>query len=74
MNRILQRTILFTCFLFISAVNIRAQQNRFIYIQSENNQLFYIKQGDKLFPSSEAGYLIIPQLENDSDELSLSFP
>lgn len=74
MNRILQRTILFTCFLFISAVNIRAQQNRFIYIQSENKQLFNIKQGDKLFPSSDAGYLIIPQLANGSYELSLSFP
>lgn len=74
MNRILQRTILFTCFLFVSAVNIRAQQNRFIYIQSENRQLFFIKQGDKLFPSSDAGYLVIPQLANGSYELSLSFP
>lgn len=74
MNRILQRTILFTCFLFVAAVNIRAQQNRFIYIQSENKQLFYIKQGDKLFSSSDAGYLIIPQLTEGSYELSLSFP
>ncbi len=74
MNRILQRTILFTCFLFVSAANIRAQQNRFIYIQSENKQLFYIKQGDKLFSSSDAGYLIISQLAEGSYELSLSFP
>lgn len=74
MNRILKRTILFTCFLFVSAVNICAQQNRFIYIQSENRQLFYIKQGDKLFTSSDAGYLIIPQLAEGSYELSLSFP
>lgn len=74
MNRILQRTILFACFLFVSAVNIRAQQNRFIYIQSETRQLFYIKQGDKLFSSSDAGYLIIPQLAEGSYELSLSFP
>jgi len=69
-----QKTILFTCLLLLFALNICAQKNRFIYIQAESKQPFYVKVGDRLFGSSEAGYLIIPRLTEGTYDLSISFP
>ena len=60
--------------LLLFATGIRAQKNHFIYIQSENNRPFYAKIDDKLFSSSDAGYLIIPRLAEGSYNLSLGFP
>ena len=62
MTRIRQKIILTVCFLFFLALHSRAQKNRFVYIQSENRQMFYVKLADKLFNSSETGYVIIPAL------------
>jgi Domain of unknown function (DUF4476) len=74
MNPIVQKQvlILFSFFLFSSAVI--AQQNRFIYIQTENKQAFYVKLDKKLFSSSSSGYLIIPKLQDGTYELFIGFP
>lgn len=69
-----QKTILFTCLLLLFALNICAQKNHFIYIQAESKQPFYVKLGDHLFGSSDAGYLIIPRLTEGTYDLSISFP
>jgi hypothetical protein len=48
-------------FLFISiSVAVKAQQNYFIYVQTDNKQPFYVKMNDKVMSSSGAGYLVIP--------------
>jgi hypothetical protein len=39
-----------------------AQQNHFLYFQTENKQPFYIKINNQTFNSSSAGYLIVPKL------------
>lgn len=59
------------CFGFIMA---RAQQNHFIYLQTENKQSFYIKLDKKILSSSASGYLIIPKLTDGSYTLTLGFP
>lgn len=69
-----QKTVLFTCLLLLFALNICAQKNHFIYIQSEGKQPFYVKFTDHLFGSSDAGYLIIPKLTEGTYSLSISFP
>ena len=74
MNRIAQRTILFTCLSLFFTVNACAQKSRFIYIQSDAKQPFYVTIGEKLFSSADAGYLIIPRLEEGSYDLSIGFP
>ncbi len=51
-----------------------AQQNRFLYLQTENKQPFYIKIENKLYSSTAAGYLIIPKLIDGSYILKLGFP
>lgn len=73
MNRIAQRIMLFTCLLLLFTVNACAQKSRFIYIQSDAKLPFYVTFGEKLFSSADAGYLIIPRLEEGRYDLSIGF-
>ncbi len=57
-----------TCFL------ANAQQNRFIYLQTENRQSFFVKLDNKILNSNPLGYLIIPKLDDGSYSLVIGFP
>lgn len=65
---------LFCCMLSALGMVAKAQQNRFIYIQTENRQPFYVKLDKKVFSSSNTGYVIIPQLTDGSYTLQVGFP
>ncbi len=65
---------LFFLLLSFSSSIIWAQQNRFLYLQTENKQPFYVKIEKQLFSSSAAGYLIIPKLADGAYTLTLGFP
>lgn len=61
--------------LFLSiAFNLSAQQNHFIYLQTENKQAFYVKLDKKILSSSATGYLIIPKLHEGAHTFTLGFP
>lgn len=60
--------------LFLIAIDICAQKNRFIYIQADNKQPFYVKLADHVYSSGNEGYLIIPKLAEGIHELSIRFP
>ena len=47
-----------------SFLSTSAQQNHFIYFQTENKQPFYVKLDNKIFTSSSSGYLILPKLKD----------
>ena len=51
-----------------------AQQNHYIYIQSENNQSFFIRTKDKVYSASEAGYVIVPNLSEGMFDFIIGFP
>lgn len=51
-----------------------AQQNHFIYLQTENKQAFYVKLDKKILSSSASGYLIIPKLLDGMHMFTLGFP
>lgn len=51
-----------------------AQQARYIYIQSENNQPYYVRLNGTTFSSSASGYLLIPQLSSGDYTIQLGFP
>ena len=51
-----------------------AQQNRFIYLQTENKQPFFVKLDNKVFNSFPLGYLIIPKLDDGLYSLVIGFP
>jgi hypothetical protein len=61
---------------FISAPTFvaTAQQDHFVYLQSENKQPFYVRINKNILSSSPAGYIIIPKLTDGTYEISIGFP
>ena len=43
-----------------------SQQDFFVYLQADNHQLFYVRLNNKVYSSTESGYLIIPKLADSS--------
>ena len=62
---------IFLPFFIILSLGLQAQQNHFIYIQTENKQPFYVKMDKKLYSSTISGYLIIPRLKDSIYTLSI---
>ncbi|MEO6252036.1 MAG: DUF4476 domain-containing protein [Ferruginibacter sp.] len=58
------------CLLSLAA---SAQDPRFIYIQTDNKEPFYVKIDKTLLNSSPTSYIIIPKLVNDSYQLTIGF-
>ncbi len=69
----MQKT-LYSLLLIIYSQIAFSQQNRFIYIQTENKQPFYVKLDKKVFSSASSGYVIIPKLIDGAYNLSIGFP
>ena len=65
-------TLLFL--LTFSTTGLKAQQDHFVYIQTENNQPFYIKINNIVYSSSGSGYLIVPKLQDGALEAIIGFP
>ncbi|MEO7766014.1 MAG: hypothetical protein ABIS01_01265, partial [Ferruginibacter sp.] len=53
----------FLIFFVFSLSGLKAQQNHFIYVQTENRQPFYVKVNSKLYSSSATGYLVVAKLK-----------
>src|SRR5205085_7634330 len=51
-------------FFTLSFFHASAQQNHFIYFQTENKKTFYIKLDNKIYSSTSSGYLILPKLKD----------
>ena len=60
--------------LFVCCNGLYAQQNHFIYIQSQDKQPFYVKFDKRVFSSSASGYLIIPKLLDGAYKFTVGFP
>ena len=66
----------FLYFLFFSLIGFTtyAQQHYYLYIQSDDRQPFYVRLSEKVYSSSESGYLIIPKLDDGNYPVLLGFP
>lgn len=64
---------LFFIFLCVS-ISVKAQQNHFIYIQTENKQPFYVRQDKNVYSSTASGYLVLSKLKTGSYDLVFGFP
>jgi len=51
-----------------------AQKVYFVYIESESQQPFYLKIGEKTYNSSNTGYLILSKLKDSTYIFSIGFP
>ncbi|TAF49742.1 MAG: hypothetical protein EAZ62_08870 [Sphingobacteriia bacterium] len=49
-------------------------QGQFLYLQSENNQPYYLLINNQVFASNGKGYLMIPQMRNGEYKVVLGFP
>lgn len=65
-------SLFIACGLFMSAAV--AQLNHFIYLQTDNQQPFYIKYNNRIISSSASGYLILPKLKDGVVEFLVGFP
>ena len=68
------RKLLFVFLICFITQQVHSQGNFYIYIQSDDNKPFYVRSGSKIFQSSGNGYLIIPDLLNDTYDLVIGFP
>lgn len=60
--------------LFFLPMYIQAQQDHFIYLQTENYTPFYIKTGNQIISSSAAGYLILSKLRDGDYKMIIGSP
>lgn len=58
-------------FLFFASTSLNAQKVYFIYLQTDNQQPFYARMGDKIYNSTTAGYLILSNLHDSVYSLNI---
>lgn len=51
-----------------------AQRSYFLYFQTENQEPFFLKMGEKIYSSTASGYLILPKLRDTTHYFSIGFP
>ncbi len=61
-------------FFILLSTHALAQQYHFIYLQTDNEQPFYVKLNNKILSSSPAGYLILPKMTDGDYHLTVGFP
>ena len=69
----MKKLLIFGNFLLLTLA-LQAQTEYFLFIQSENNQAFYVQSEGKTLSSSAAGHLIIPGLRDTLHTLTIGFP
>lgn len=52
----------------------QAQLNHFIYLQTDNQQPFYVKYNNRIISSSATGYLILSKLKEGVVDFTVGFP
>ena len=68
------RRFFFILAISILALSVKAQQQHFVYLQTENGQPFYVKLNNKLISSSPTGYIILPGIDDGDYQLVIGFP
>lgn len=76
MHRILGLTalILLTLSWHTGMAQETSQQKYYIYIQNESGSPFYVKKNNDVLSSTQAGYIIIPQLKEGKYQLTIGLP
>ena len=74
MKGLLLKLYLLSSMVLLFSLTVRAQNFRFIYLQTENQKPFYVKMGGETMSSSSPGYIIIPRLTEGSYIITIGFP
>lgn len=62
------------CILLLVSLSASSQRVFFVYLQTEPEQPFFVKIGDKVHSSSGSGYLILSKLKDSIYNFKLGFP
>jgi len=57
--------------LFITSSSLKAQKVYFVYLQTDNQQPFYVRMGEKVYNSTSSGYLILSNLRDSIYSLNI---
>src|SRR5687767_6427116 len=68
------RRIAFIILMAQGSTSAMAQQNSFLFIQSESSQSFYVRIGETIYSSSPVGHLVINGLHDSTYRLAIGFP
>jgi hypothetical protein len=60
--------------LLVISFTAYSQKVYFIYLQTEGEQPFFVKMNNKIYSSSETGYLILSKLKDTTYNFSVGFP
>ncbi len=66
--------LLLSLFFFGITVSVASQKVYFVYLQSEQEQPFFVKLNEKVHSSSVSGYLILSKLKDSSYIINVGFP
>ena len=69
----MKKSLLF-CVMCCLALVATAQKNYFLYLQTDDQSPFYVRMADKIYSSSTAGYLILPNLSDTTYQIGIGFP
>lgn len=72
MNKVFKVALFYVCCLV--SISVNAQQNHFIYIQSDDKVPFDVTVNGATYNSSSIGYVIIPKLSKGNYQFNVSFP
>ena len=71
---LISRFVLVALLLAAVGMKAQAQLNHFIYLQTDNQQPFYVKYNNRIISSSATGYLILSKLKDGVVDFSVGFP
>src|SRR6185437_1170983 len=67
------KKLFFSFLIMLFAFTTSAQQDHFIYLQTDNGKPFYVKMDKKILSSSSEGYIIIPNVTNGVYQIKVGF-
>jgi len=67
------KKLFFLFLMMLFAFTTSAQQDHFIYLQTDNGKPFYVKMDKKILSSSSEGYIIIPNVTNGVYQIKVGF-
>jgi hypothetical protein len=65
---------LFVLLIMVIAFSARAQQDHFVYLQTDDGKPFYVRMDSKIISSSSEGYVILHNITNGAHQINVGFP
>ncbi|MGN6267643.1 MAG: DUF4476 domain-containing protein [Ginsengibacter sp.] len=68
------KKLVFVLLVMLFTWSAEAQQDRFVYLQTDNGKPFYVRMDRKIISSSSEGYVILHNVTNGTYQINVGFP